>query len=118
MWKAVSHRPGATRVRVPDTHEIPEGEARGVLVGDPDDGGFVALLCRLDGALYALDARCPHEGGMLSAGPMMGKGAVLCPLHHYHFDARTGCELQGLCAPARSLEVLEVDGSAEIRLGG
>jgi nitrite reductase/ring-hydroxylating ferredoxin subunit len=116
VWQTVHHAPGATRVLVPGTHEIPEGEARSVLVGDPDHDGFVALLCRVGGVLHALDARCPHEGGMLGEGPLMGKGEVLCPLHHYHFDARTGREAQGLCAPARKLAVVESDGSAEILL--
>jgi nitrite reductase/ring-hydroxylating ferredoxin subunit len=53
------------------------------------------LVGRLaDGALYAVDNRCPHEGYPLAKGTV--DGCVLtCRWHNFRFDVRTGHALQG-----------------------
>ena len=47
------------------------------------------LLANVDGAIYALDNKCPHLGGDLSAGVLDGT-TVTCPRHGAKFDVRTG----------------------------
>lgn len=42
-----------------------------------------------DGKLYGIQNTCPHEGGQLCNGWIEG-GEVVCPLHGYKFDLRTG----------------------------
>lgn len=41
------------------------------------------------GTLYALNNRCPHRGGQLGDGELHGSD-LICPLHGWDFDVRTG----------------------------
>jgi len=68
-------------------------------------GGRRIVVFNLDGEFFALADRCPHQGGPLSAGQVMGhvrssapgeyeyarRGEVVrCPWHAWEFDIRTG----------------------------
>lgn len=48
---------------------------------------------------YAMDVRCPHEGGPLDEGDieeLAGRLLVICPWHSFDFDASTGESSTGL----------------------
>lgn len=47
-------------------------------------------LVKLPEGFYACDAVCPHAGGPLSAGFIDEHNRIVCPLHRYAFDLRTG----------------------------
>ena len=64
--------------------EIPEGEARVVEL----EGTRIAL-CRVDGALYAIEDVCTHDDGPLGEGYLDGP-EIECPRHGARFDVRTG----------------------------
>ena len=64
---------------------IPLGEARVFLV----DGRQVAVFRCRSGEVYATGAECPHRGGPLADG-LVGNHSVICPLHGFVFDLRTG----------------------------
>jgi len=51
--------------------------------------GEKLLLCRIEGAYYALRDRCSHADQALSEGRLRGH-TVYCPLHGARFDVRTG----------------------------
>ncbi len=51
--------------------------------------GCVALFRNSDDEVFALDDRCPHKGGPLSAGIVHGK-SVTCPLHNWVISLETG----------------------------
>lgn len=109
----------ATRtVRVPGVARLPEGEARKILVpaAHADLPPLEVLLVRTGGKLFALDTLCPHEGGRIGEGPLWEGGAVVCPLHLYRFDPRTGQALEVECDPATTYPVRELDGVAELEL--
>lgn len=42
--------------------------------------------------LFAIADRCPHAGASLSEGHVNEFGEVVCPLHHYCYDLKTGEE--------------------------
>jgi ferredoxin-nitrite reductase len=63
---------------------LPEGRSKLITV----DGVEVAVF-RCGSRLHAIEDRCPHEGGPLSEGTVEGD-EVVCPLHGYRFDLRTG----------------------------
>ena len=67
--------------------DIPVGEGRSLVV----DGEQVAVFRLRDGTLRALGAVCPHGGGPLADGLIDGC-VVICPLHSYTYDLRTGAE--------------------------
>lgn len=51
--------------------------------------GRAVALCHSPSGIHALDDRCPHRGGSLGEGDLMGEELV-CPLHFWTFDVRTG----------------------------
>jgi 3-phenylpropionate/trans-cinnamate dioxygenase ferredoxin subunit len=80
--------------------EIPPGARRCV-----EAGGKRIVVFNLGGAFFALGNRCPHQGGPLSEGPVMGlvesagpgeyrydrAGEIVrCPWHAWEFDIRSG----------------------------
>lgn len=71
-------------VEVAKKSQIPENGAIGVEV----QGKRLALV-NLEGEIYALDDDCPHEGGPLSEGQIVGE-EIECPWHTSHFNIRTG----------------------------
>ncbi len=96
--------------------KLEEGHARTVDLGDPLAGGAQIVLARKDGKLHALDTMCPHEGGRIVGGPLLEGRYVLCPLHNYRFDVETGKPWADICKKARTFQVREVDGDAEVRV--
>jgi nitrite reductase (NADH) small subunit len=64
---------------------IPLGEARVFRV----EGRDVAVFRCRSGDVYATGATCPHRGGPLADG-LVGNHSVICPLHGFVFDLRTG----------------------------
>ena len=105
---------GKRGVLVPGTDRLGEGEARKVDVGDPLAGGTQVVLARVGGVVYALDSRCPHEGGRIQPGPLHEGRYAVCPLHGYRFDPRDGKAVGVVCRAARTYRVVERDGSCEL----
>jgi nitrite reductase/ring-hydroxylating ferredoxin subunit len=96
------------------TAQLPEGHARTIALGDPLAGGTEVVLCRVGGVLYALDRLCPHEGGRISAGPLVGGRLAVCPLHGYRFDPRSGKAVGAACKSAKTYRVREQGSDAEV----
>ncbi len=103
--------------------EIPPGGRKIVTVRGREVGVF-----NLGGEFYALLNRCPHQGGQLCQGKLVGlvtstepgrfdysrPGEMLkCPWHNWEFDIRTG---QSWCDPnstwVRSYAVTVENGAA------
>jgi nitrite reductase/ring-hydroxylating ferredoxin subunit len=74
--------------RVLNSAELAPGASRKVLLG-----GQSILLSNLDGAFYAVHNTCLHRGGSLAEGPLEN-GAVVCPLHFWAFDLKSGACVQ------------------------
>ena len=53
-------------------------------------GGAVAVCRSADGRVFALLDRCPHKGGPLSQGIVLGD-SVACPLHNWTIGLADGC---------------------------
>jgi nitrite reductase (NADH) small subunit len=68
--------------------DIPVGEGRAFAVGEEQ----VAVFKLRDGTLRALGAVCPHRGGPLADG-LLDDNVVVCPLHGYTYDLKTGVEV-------------------------
>jgi 3-phenylpropionate/trans-cinnamate dioxygenase ferredoxin subunit len=75
------------------------------------------VVCRSEdtGEVFAMEARCPHQGALLCRGTLTGirvgtgtteaytrRGEIIrCPAHDWDFDVRTG-ESMGLWPPLRA----------------
>ena len=60
------------------------------------DGDVAIAVFNIDGALYAVEDVCTHDGGDLATGDLHGY-EIECPRHGARFDVRTGAVL---CPPA------------------
>ena len=110
LFRAFRKKP----VLVPGGASIEEGTSRGIDVGDPLAGGVRVILSKVEGEIYALDARCPHAGGQIQTGPLeKGKFAV-CPLHWYLFDPKTGKPENVACAPAKRYRARQRGNDVEV----
>jgi len=78
-------------VRVAARSELLPGEHRIVW-----DGDVAIAVFNIDGALYAVEDVCTHDGGDLATGELYGY-EIECPRHGARFDVRTGAVL---CPPA------------------
>ena len=94
--------------------KLPEGQARCIELGDPMAGGKAIVLARRGGKLFAVDRRCPHEGGRITEGPLLDGVHLLCPLHNYRFDPETGKAIGVACPPVRTYKVEEHGDDAEV----
>ena len=70
-------------------------------------GGVALCVVRTTHGTFAVDALCPHAGGPLDEGDLED-GQLVCPLHGFAFDLRTGacendpsCSIQAYCARVR-----------------
>ena len=86
--------------------DVPAGTTRRVEVD-----GEAVLLCNVDGAIYAIEDRCTHDGGELDQGELEGC-RIMCPRHGAFFDVTTGAALTlPAVLPVRTYPV-RIDGGA------
>lgn len=71
-------------IRVASLAELPDGGAVAVKVN-----GHAVALFRADGAVRAVDNRCPHMAYPLVEATVKD-GVLRCPWHHWRFELRTG----------------------------
>jgi nitrite reductase (NADH) small subunit len=71
---------------------IPPGEGRTV----DALGQKIAVFHTRGGSVYAVQAECPHRKGPLADG-LVGGTTLICPLHAWKFDLKTGDALFGDC---------------------
>ena len=75
--------------RVADTDELPEGRVKTVTAGTVS-----MALTRIEGEFFAMDNKCPHQGGPLGEGSIEagtdGQCWLRCPWHGWDFDPKTG----------------------------
>ncbi len=80
--------------------QIAMGEGRTYRAGELE----LAVFRTRAGEVFATQARCPHKQGPLADG-IVGAEKVVCPLHAYTFDLRTGCSTNGACEGLRTYAV-------------
>lgn len=100
-------------VEIGSVDDIPVGEGRTYAV----EGEQVAVYRMRDGSLRAIGAVCPHKGGPLADG-LTDDDVVVCPLHGYTYDLRTGVEITGSgMATCSHAATVGEDGSIRLTLG-
>jgi len=57
-------------------------------------GNKTVCLVGYGAEVFALSYRCPHAGGDLTYG-WCNNGKLVCPIHRYSFDLRTGKGSEG-----------------------
>ena len=95
-------------VPVADVASMPEGHGRTVHVKGRE---FAIYNC--GGEFFAIDNQCTHKGAPLGSGMLDGY-KVVCPLHGWEFDVRTGTCLVREDRPVKSYPTRVRDGQIEI----
>lgn len=73
------------------------------------------VLVKRNGTIHALTETCPHLGGPLSEGKLVGD-AIQCPWHRSELALADGHVVNGPTAfPARCFDVRVQDGYIEVR---
>jgi len=76
----------------------------GQVVAADDGGDRVAVVRLVDGRLFVVDDRCPHDGGLLSDGFVDGDRLV-CARHGWEVDPCTGtCDRRGAAVAVRPVD--------------
>lgn len=71
-------------IEVMKTGDLPVGRMRACTI----EGRTIAVYHSKDG-FFATDNECPHRGGPLNQGDLLGR-EVVCPWHLWGFDIATG----------------------------
>jgi 3-phenylpropionate/trans-cinnamate dioxygenase ferredoxin subunit len=81
--------------KVAKATDVPEGEVKVF-----DLAGEAIAVCHVNGAFYAVQDLCTHDGGPLGEGEVTGTPSspqIECPRHGARFDVKTG---KAMCLPA------------------
>jgi 3-phenylpropionate/trans-cinnamate dioxygenase ferredoxin component len=103
----VANETAGERVRVCRFDDIADGTA--LLVSAKQRK---IVLARIGDEVFALQDACPHKGGALHEGKVhTGRCEVICPLHFFRFDVRTGASITNpeLVAPTFPVTISEGD---------
>lgn len=74
-------------------------------------GGKKICVAHSKEGFFAVNDRCPHNGASLGRGYCSEENSIVCPLHRYHFDLRTGRAKSGIADVVESYPL-------EVRAGG
>jgi len=67
-------------------------------------------LARHGQTFYCFEHLCPHQMHPLSEGQITEFGEIVCPLHEYRYNLKTGTEASQRC---RDLKTFKVDINSE-----
>ncbi len=90
---------------------IPENSIKKVLVGDKK-----IAVTRIGLNFYAFQSFCPHRGASLIEGSINSSKEIICPLHQYRFDMKTGKVKAGSCADLEIYPTTLTDNGLEITM--
>jgi len=79
--------------------------------------GESIIVCRLEGAFYALRNVCPHAGKPLGEGERHG-AVIVCPYHGHAYNLRTGrnADWPDDEPPCRRYETTTADGRVYVNM--
>jgi nitrite reductase (NADH) small subunit len=96
-------------VKVAEVAQFTPGRGLTVWVNERD----LALYLH-QGQVYALGNKCPHRGGQLADGHITADGNVICPLHSWDFEVKTGVSRYDNQDNVPVYPVRVVDGAVEV----
>ena len=64
-------------------------------IAEREVGGKKICIGKFNQLVFAFAAVCPHAGGLLAKGCINASGHIVCPVHSYKFNMRTGYNVSG-----------------------
>ncbi|MFD2034457.1 Rieske (2Fe-2S) protein [Belliella marina] len=68
-------------------------------------GNTKICVSRIGDSFYAFETQCPHRKAELQQGVVTSFGEIVCPLHEYRFDMKTGDVKSGSCGELLTYKV-------------
>ena len=90
---------------------IPKGSLKLLII----DGKKIALAHADDG-LHAFNNECPHQNEPLHKGMLTAFNEVVCRLHHYRFNLKTGQEANNRCSSMTGYSIIVEESGVFIEL--
>ena len=66
-------------------------------------------ILRINHKIFVMDDTCPHNKASLSGGKVNAFGEIICPLHEYRYELRTGRESSLRCEDLQTYSVTTGD---------
>lgn len=77
--------------------------------------GVRLVVGRTASGLFALDGICPHAGAILADG-LIDEDLIICPLHAFAFEVKTGRCVDDESCSVRRYPIRECAGAVEVGL--
>lgn len=90
--------------------ELSDNQSRPISLGDKN-----ILVCRANGAYYAVDNQCTHQKAELTAGRIRNC-FISCPLHGARFDLRTGMPIGELTKVPLKVYAIQVSAGGDLQI--
>lgn len=71
-------------------------------------------VVKLEDGFHAVSNTCPHAGAALHTGWCNKKGVIVCPLHQYKFDIKTGQSIDGNGYVLKRYKIKEEEGKLSL----
>jgi len=88
---------------------LPENSVKLLKVGDKR-----ICLARTKDGIFAVDDNCTHAKASLSKGFLNQFGEVICPLHNYRFNLKTGDCSESSCPAVKTYPIQREEGGVFI----
>jgi nitrite reductase/ring-hydroxylating ferredoxin subunit len=72
---------------------LPERKVKKIRLGDQEIG-----VMRIGEEVFGFDLFCPHRGASLLNAYPNNSGELICPLHEYRFELKSGQVKSGSCS--------------------
>lgn len=78
---------------------IPNKRIKAVLLGNTQ-----VCVSRIEENFFAFESNCPHKKAELKQGWVTSYAEVVCPLHEYRFDIKSGEVRAGSCRELKTYQ--------------
>lgn len=65
-------------------------------------GNAQVCVSRVGESFFAFESNCPHKKAALKQGWVTGYAEIVCPLHEYRFDMKSGEVRAGSCGELKT----------------
>lgn len=90
---------------------LPNGKVKKVKLGEKE----IAIL-RLGEEVFGFEPFCPHRGASLLNAYPNSSGELICPLHEYRFNLKSGRPMAGACRDLETYSCILGEGGLEIQI--
>lgn len=73
-------------------------------------------IAKQKSSYFAFEALCPHQKQPLSEGTLNSFNEIICPLHFYRFNLKTGREANVLCSDLKVYPITSNEEGVFIRV--